>query len=97
MCRVSIASSIRLYFYTGVQALNDWTGSMPTVIFVSTIEGNLGIIIASVPMIRPLWKRFRARKSVSEEDMDFMDRGQSSDLSRILPDGSTFKISLARL
>jgi hypothetical protein len=76
--RVTIASCVRMYFYTAVKALNDWTGSMPTVIFASIFEVNLAIIVASVPMVRPLWKRFRARRQA----LEFKDRAQDDYISQ---------------
>lgn len=53
---------MRLYYLVHVEELADFTGSMPPVIFVSAFEGNLGIIVASIPSIRPLWTRCKIRR-----------------------------------
>lgn len=57
---------MRLYYLVHVEELEDFTGSMPPVIFVGAFEANLGIIVASIPSIRPLWTRYKTQRRASQ-------------------------------
>ncbi|ETS75151.1 hypothetical protein PFICI_13635 [Pestalotiopsis fici W106-1] len=76
---VTLASTIRLYYLVHVEELQDFTGSMPPVIFVSAFEGNLGIIVASIPSIRPLWTRCKTRRRVASHRKENSSSAQGAD------------------
>lgn len=41
----------------------DITGSMPIALFLTCIEPNLGILCVSIPMLRPIYTRYRSKYS----------------------------------
>ncbi|KAI1868487.1 uncharacterized protein JN550_006403 [Neoarthrinium moseri] len=94
---VTVASIVRLYYYTHVQELADWTGSMPPVIFVSIFEGNLGIIITSLPMIRPLWTALKKRRDANRRDSWGGDEGKAYLFRNSVQEAHEFEIIEMRL
>ncbi|ROV93803.1 hypothetical protein VMCG_08794 [Cytospora schulzeri] len=56
---VITAAVARVIYVTSVDIANDITGTMALTVFLATFEPNLAIICACIPMLRPLWVKFR--------------------------------------
>lgn len=56
MCAV-----FRLIYISTVDLTLNITGTMPTTIFLFTLEPNLAILCVSIPMLRPFYRVYRKR------------------------------------
>ncbi|KAL8340740.1 hypothetical protein RB601_006712 [Gaeumannomyces tritici] len=73
---VVIVGCIRYYYVSKVDLAANITRDMPLSLFTTNIELSLGIICVSIPMLRPLYTRYRAKHSASK----LSDQAQRSDL-----------------
>lgn len=65
-----VVSIIRAEYVTTTSLKGDLTATLPINLFLTVFEQQLAIITISIPMLRPLWRRYRARVggySLSEE------------------------------
>ncbi|VUC31537.1 unnamed protein product [Clonostachys rosea] len=65
-----VVSIIRAEYVTTTSLKGDLTATLPINLFLTVFEQQLAIITISIPMLRPLWRRYRARiggYSISEE------------------------------
>ncbi|KAL8400717.1 hypothetical protein RB594_000933 [Gaeumannomyces avenae] len=73
---VVIVGCIRYYYVSRIDLVANITRDMPLSLFTTDIELSLGIVCVSIPMLRPLYTRYRAKHSASKLD----DQAQRSDL-----------------
>ncbi|KAL8395860.1 hypothetical protein RB595_003348 [Gaeumannomyces hyphopodioides] len=73
---VVIVGIVRYHYLSTVDLRTNITGTMPLSLFTTIIELNLGIVCVSIPMLRPLYTRYRAKFSASK----LSDEAQRSDL-----------------
>ncbi|KAI1456072.1 hypothetical protein F4805DRAFT_433729 [Annulohypoxylon moriforme] len=56
-----ICAVFRLIYISTVDLTTNITGTMPTTVFLFILEPNLAILCVSIPMLRPLYTRYRER------------------------------------
>ena len=66
--RVVICASFRLVFISSPELRQNVTGTLPTIMFLFVLEPNLAILCASIPMLRPLYSRYKKRTGGSRLD-----------------------------
>jgi hypothetical protein len=52
---------VRAIYVTNTALTGDITGTLPINQFLTVLEQQLAIIVVSIPMLRPLWSRYRKR------------------------------------
>lgn len=84
---MTIVGIIRAIYVTTTSMTGDVTHTLPTNLFLTVIEQQLAIITISIPMLRPLWRRYRARfGGYSLEESEKATGG--SGYKRNLPNGT---------
>ncbi|CAI6095067.1 hypothetical protein V2G26_005126 [Clonostachys chloroleuca] len=58
---VIVVSSVRVHYVSTVNMRADLTKTMGTSLFLTTLEPNFAILCVSIPMLRPLYRSYRAR------------------------------------
>jgi hypothetical protein len=63
--RCIVIAVFRVIYIARVDLATDILGTMPPTIFLFTLEPNLAILCVSIPMLRPLYSRWRHRSNSS--------------------------------
>ncbi|KLU88030.1 integral membrane protein [Magnaporthiopsis poae ATCC 64411] len=63
---VVVVGIVRIHYASAVDVRKDLTATMPISAFAMCIELNLAIICVSIPMLRPLYMRYRTKCSASK-------------------------------
>lgn len=79
-----IAAVFRLKYVIEVDMTENLTKTMPTSVFLSAFEPLLAIIVACMPMLRPLYVRFKSSRSGADAE----NSGASSQGKKSLGSGS---------
>ncbi|KAH7323231.1 hypothetical protein B0I35DRAFT_500090 [Stachybotrys elegans] len=58
---VIIVGSVRVHYVSTVDLRSDLTKTMPISLFLTVIEPNFAILCVSIPMLRPIYRSYRAR------------------------------------
>ncbi|KAG9253101.1 uncharacterized protein F5Z01DRAFT_174290 [Emericellopsis atlantica] len=73
---MTVVGIIRAIYDTTTSMKGDITATLPTNLFLTVIEQQLAIITVSIPMLRPLWCRYRARLGgYSLEESEQVNKG----------------------
>ncbi|KAH7157294.1 hypothetical protein B0J13DRAFT_541496 [Dactylonectria estremocensis] len=80
-----VCAIFRLIYISTVDLTTNVTGTMPTTIFLFTLEPNLAVLCVSIPMLRPFYAKYKRRMGGSkldeysdERSTGFRDRSQQS-------------------
>ena len=63
-----VCASFRLVFISAPELRNNVMGTLSTIMFLFVLEPNLAILCASIPMLRPLYSRWKKRNGGSRLD-----------------------------
>lgn len=75
---VIVAAIVRITYVTSVDITDDITGTMALTVFLAAFEPNLAIICACIPMLRPLWAKFRGYVSTRRHSTALTDGEDAS-------------------
>ncbi|KAI1408389.1 hypothetical protein F5Y13DRAFT_194469 [Hypoxylon sp. FL1857] len=84
-----IAAVFRFYYISNVALSSNVTGTMSTTVFLFILEPNLAILCVSIPMLRPLYSRFRERRGGASKLHEYSD--EHTDGSRNKPSAQRSK------
>ncbi|KAI2471602.1 hypothetical protein F4781DRAFT_429289 [Annulohypoxylon bovei var. microspora] len=68
-----ICAIFRLIYISTVNLTTNITGTMPTTVFLFILEPNLAILCVSIPMLRPLYTRYRKRTRGASKLYEYSD------------------------
>ncbi|KAI0842324.1 hypothetical protein F5Y06DRAFT_257313 [Hypoxylon sp. FL0890] len=68
-----ICAIFRIYYISNVALSSNVTGTMSTTIFLFILEPNLAILCVSIPMLRPLYSRYRERTRGASKLHEYTD------------------------
>lgn len=63
---VIVVGAVRVHYVSSTDLRGDTTGTMPLSLLLICIEPNFGILCVNIPMLRPLYSRWRAKHSSSQ-------------------------------
>jgi hypothetical protein len=69
-CSCVVCAVFRFIYISTVDLTNNITGTMPTTVLLFILEPNLSILCVSIPMLRPVLKRFRKQIGLSSGSHD---------------------------
>ncbi|KAH7018909.1 hypothetical protein EDB80DRAFT_599929, partial [Ilyonectria destructans] len=99
-----VCAIFRLIYISTVDLAGNVTGTMPTTVFLFTLEPNLAVLCVSIPMLRPFYAKYKRRMGGSkldeysdERSTGFRDRSQrSAPVSKVRsgsnPDSSSWEM-----
>lgn len=58
-----VVGAVRVHYVSTTDMRGDVSGTMPVALFLTCIEPNFGILCVSIPMLRPIYTRYRAKYS----------------------------------
>ncbi|OTB12139.1 hypothetical protein K445DRAFT_321399 [Daldinia sp. EC12] len=68
-----ICAVFRVIYISTVDLNSNITGTMPTTVFLFTLEPNLAILCVSIPMLRPFWVRYKERTRGASKLQEYSD------------------------
>ncbi|KAI0109286.1 hypothetical protein F4776DRAFT_657259 [Hypoxylon sp. NC0597] len=72
-----ICAIFRFYYISNVALSSNVTGTMSTTIFLFILEPNLAILCVSIPMLRPLYSRYKERTRGASKLHEYSDEHTS--------------------
>ncbi|KAI1136305.1 hypothetical protein F5Y05DRAFT_392317 [Hypoxylon sp. FL0543] len=73
-----VAAGFRLYAISNVALSSNVTGTMSTTVFLFILEPNLAILCVSIPMLRPLYSRYKERRRGASKLQECSDHTEGS-------------------
>ncbi|KAI1472651.1 uncharacterized protein F4812DRAFT_454466 [Daldinia caldariorum] len=68
-----ICAIFRVIYISTVDLNSNITGTMPTTVFLFSLEPNVAILCVSIPMLRPFWVRYRERTRGASKLREYSD------------------------
>lgn len=83
---MTVVGIIRAIYVVTTSMTGDITHTLPTNLFLTVIEQQFAIITISIPMLRPLWRRYRAR--YGGYSLEESEKNTDGSHKRALPNGT---------